>query len=381
MPKAKSKTTARAEHADRAARIHKCNNQVSLKEELDQISAADAVGHSKMKKQSKARAAFNAQTMATKAKLKKTPGPNDSAKDKDSCLDGSIKKFLFCKDTVPTFSTPEASKQKKVHHNGTTPDKKTPSLNPKATDFTPVTCPPPPPPHLNYGLSDYSDPECEFHFSPVTTTSPTNCFAAFANEEEETKQKQCDKNDQIITEAHFKLDKMKVAFSDSDEDVDNGVEIILPTTLIDDDNDDDDDDDGDNLDKKPPARFTVTEQMDLLEEQCKKYKEMVMEREDSDSEASDAGMTEAQKATCCIYLNGLEEPEPTQSKPVKKKPAMSHDSTPPRKGSMGNSTVTLVLVSTTSSVYKRLHPLFGLHNSAFHRGGCQNSYDTPHAIQ
>ena len=143
MLKAKSKTTARTECAGHAARIHKCNNQVSLEEELDQISAADAVGHSKMKKQSKARAAFNAQTMATKAKLKKTPGPHDSMKDKDSCLDSSIEKFLFCKDTMPTFSTPEASKLKKVHHNGTTPDKKTPSLNPKATDFTPVASPSP----------------------------------------------------------------------------------------------------------------------------------------------------------------------------------------------------------------------------------------------
>ena len=46
MLKAKSKTTAHAEHADRAARIHKCSNQVSLEEELDQISAANAVGHS-----------------------------------------------------------------------------------------------------------------------------------------------------------------------------------------------------------------------------------------------------------------------------------------------------------------------------------------------
>ena len=145
MLKAKSKTTAHTERADCAARIHKHNNQVSLEEELDQISAANAVGHSKMKKQSKARAAFNAQTMVTKAKLKKTPAPNDSVKDKDSCLDSSIKKFLFCKDTVPTFSTLEASKLKKVRHNGTTPDKKTPSLNPKATDFTPITSPPPPP--------------------------------------------------------------------------------------------------------------------------------------------------------------------------------------------------------------------------------------------
>ena len=187
MLKAKSKTTAHAERADRAARIHKRNNQVSLEEELDQISAADAVRHSKMKKQSKARDAFNAQTMATKAKLKKTPAPNDSVKDKDSCLDSSIEKFLFCKDTVPTFSTPGASKLKKVHHNGTTPDKKTPSLNPKATDFTPIA--PPPPPHLDYSIRDYSDPEHEFHFSLVITTSSTNRFAAFANEEEETKQK------------------------------------------------------------------------------------------------------------------------------------------------------------------------------------------------
>ena len=202
-------------------------------------------------------------------------------------------------------------------------------LTPKATDFTPIASPPP---RLDYGLSDYSDPEHEFHFSPVTTTSSTNCFAAFANKEEETKQKQCDKNDQIITKAHAKLDKMKVAFSDSDDDVDDRVKIIPLTTLIDDDNDDDDDDDdddGDNLDMKPPARLMVTEQMDLLEEQCKKYKEMVMEREDSDSEASDVGMTEAQKAACCKYLNGLEEPEPTQNKPVKKKPDMSHASTPP----------------------------------------------------
>ena len=75
-----------------------------------------------------------------------------------------------------------------------------------------------------------------------------------------------------------------------------------------------------------------------------------MEIEDSDSEASDVGMTEAQKAACCKYLNGLEELELTQNKPVKKKPAMSHDSTPPRKGSTGNSTVTPALASTTSSV-------------------------------
>ena len=119
--------------------------------------------------------------------------------------------------------------------------------------------------------------------------------------------------------------------------------------MIDDDNDDDDDD-GDNLDKKPPAKLMVTEQTYLLEEQCKKYREMVMEIEDSDSEASDAGMTEAQKATCCKYLNGLGEPELTQNKPVKKKPDMSRDSTPPQKGSMGNSMVTPALVSTTSSV-------------------------------
>ena len=100
MLKAKLKTTTHAECADHAARIHKCNNQVSLEEELDQISAADAVRHSKMKKQSKARAAFNAQTMATKAKLKETPASNDSMNDKDSCLDGSIEKFLFSKDTT-----------------------------------------------------------------------------------------------------------------------------------------------------------------------------------------------------------------------------------------------------------------------------------------
>ena len=100
MLKTKSKTTAYAEHADYAARIHKCNNQVSLEEELDQISTANAVGHSKMKKQSKARAAFNAQTMATKAKFMKTPATNNSMKDKDSCIDGSIEKFLFCKDTT-----------------------------------------------------------------------------------------------------------------------------------------------------------------------------------------------------------------------------------------------------------------------------------------
>ena len=142
---------------------------------------------------------------------------------------------------------------------------------------------------------------------------------------------------------------MKVAFSDSDKDVDNGVKIILPTILIDDDNDNDDDD-GYNLDKKPPARLMVMEQTDLLEEQCKKYKEMVMEREDSDSKASDAGMTEAQKAACHKYLSGLKELELTQNKPAKKKPDMSRASTPPQKGSMGNSTVTPVLVLTTSHV-------------------------------
>ena len=76
---------------------------VSLEEELDQIATANAVRHSKMKKQSKARTAFNAQMMATKAKLKKTPGPNDSMKDKDSCLDGSIKKFLSAKILRPHF--------------------------------------------------------------------------------------------------------------------------------------------------------------------------------------------------------------------------------------------------------------------------------------
>ena len=75
-----------------------------------------------------------------------------------------------------------------------------------------------------------------------------------------------------------------------------------------------------------------------------------MEIEDSDSKASDVGMTEAQKAACCKYLNGLEEPELTQNKPVQKKPDMSHDSTPPRKGLMGNSMVTPALVLTTSSV-------------------------------
>ena len=86
------------------------------------------------------------------------------------------------------------------------------------------------------------------------------------------------------------------------------------------------------------------------QDQHKKYKEMVMEIEDSDSEASDVGMTEAQKAAHCKYLNGLKEPEPTQNKPAKKKPAMSRDSTPPQKGLAGNSTVTLALASTTSSV-------------------------------
>ena len=207
-----------------------------------------------------------------------------------------------------------------------------------------------PPPCLDYSLSDYSDPEREFHFSPVTTTSSTNCFTAFANEEEETKQKQCDKNDQIIAEAHTKLGKMKVAFPDSNEDVDDGAKIILLTTLIDDDNDNDDDDDGDNLDKKPPARLTVMEQTDLLEEKRKKYKEMVMEIEDSDSKASDVGMTEAQKAACCKYLNGLKELELTQNKPAKKKPAMSCDSTPPQIGLTGNSMVTPLLALTTSSV-------------------------------
>ena len=108
----------------------------------------------------------------------------------------------------------------------------------------------------------------------------------------------------MITEAHAKLDKMKVAFPDSDKDVDDGVKILPPTTLIDDandDDDDDDDDDGDNLDKKPPARLMVMEQTDLLEEQHKKYRETVMEIEDSDSEASDVGMTEAQKAASHKY--------------------------------------------------------------------------------
>ena len=204
--------------------------------------------------------------------------------------------------------------------------------------------------------------------------------------EEETKQKQHDKNDQIITEAHAKLDKMKVAFPDSDEDVDIGVKILLPTTLIDDANDDDDDDDddndGDNLDKKPPARLTVMEQTDLLEEQHKKYREMVMEIEDSDSKASDAGMTEAQKAACRKYLNGLKEPELTQNKPVQKKPDMSGDSTPPQKGSMGNSMVTPALVSTTSSVSTSTSTLTLVFTTpVFHRGGCQNSYDTPPTIQ
>ena len=130
---------------------------------------------------------------------------------------------------------------------------------------------------------------------------------------------------------------MKVAFPNSDKDVDDRAKIIPLTTLIDDgndnddddDDDDDDDNDGDNLDKKRPARLMVVEQMDLLEEQHKKYKETVMEIEDSDSEASDAGMTEAQKAACHKYLNGLKEPEPTQNKPVKKKPTMSRNSTPP----------------------------------------------------
>ena len=75
-----------------------------------------------------------------------------------------------------------------------------------------------------------------------------------------------------------------------------------------------------------------------------------MEREDSDSEASDVGMTEAQKATHRKYLNGLEELELTQNKPVKKKPDTSCASTPPRKGSTGNSMVSPALVLTTSSV-------------------------------
>ena len=75
-----------------------------------------------------------------------------------------------------------------------------------------------------------------------------------------------------------------------------------------------------------------------------------MEIEDSDSKASDVGMAEAQKAACCKCLNGLKEPEPTQNKPVQKKPDMSRDSTPPQKGLTGNSMVTLALVSTTSSV-------------------------------
>ena len=89
---------------------------------------------------------------------------------------------------------------------------------------------------------------------------------------------------------------MKVAFPDSDEDVDDGVKILPLTTLFDDANADDDDDDRDNLDKKPPARLMIImEQTGLLEEQRKKYREMVMEIEDSDSEASDVGMTEAQK--------------------------------------------------------------------------------------
>ena len=61
-------------------------------------------------------------------------------------------------------------------------------------------------------------------------------------------------------------------------------------------------------------------------------------------------MTEALKAACHKYLNGLEEPEPTQNKPAKKKPAMSCNSTPPQKGSTGNSMVTLALALTTSSV-------------------------------
>ena len=146
MPKAKSKSTAHAECAERAARIHKQSNQVSLEEELDQISAADAVGHSKMKKQSKARTAFNAQTMATKAKLKKTPGPDDSVKDKDSCLDGSIEKFLFHKDTAPTFSTPEASKLKKSTALVPLQTRRHLLLTPRQQTSLPLLPPPPPPP-------------------------------------------------------------------------------------------------------------------------------------------------------------------------------------------------------------------------------------------
>ena len=47
---------------------------------------------------------------------------------------------------------------------------------------------------------------------------------------------------------------MNVAFPNSD-DVDIGVKILPPTTLIDDANDDD----RDNLDKETPARLMVTE--------------------------------------------------------------------------------------------------------------------------
>ena len=241
----------------------------------------------------------------------------------------------------------------------------------------------PPPPHFDYGLSDYSDLEHEFHFSPVTTTSSTNRFAAFTKEEE-TKQKWHDKNNQIITEAHAKLDKMKVAFSDSDEDVDDEVEIIPPTTLIDDDNDDDndddDDDDGDNLDKKPPARLTVMEQMDLLEEQCKSMRWWWKERTVTLQQVMWAWqkLKKPHAASTLMASRSGTNSEQTSEEETWHEPHL-HTSTKRLDGQFNSYPSTCL--NNLKCVYQHLHPHFGLHNSIFCRGGCQNSYDTLPAIQ
>ena len=50
-----------------------------------------------------------------------------------------------------------------------------------------------------------------------------------------------------------------------------------------------------------------------------------MEKEDSDSEASDVGMTDTQKAAHHKYLDGLMEPKPPQTETAKRKPDMTGD--------------------------------------------------------
>ena len=146
MLKAKSKTTAHAKRTDHAAaRIHRHYSKVSLKDELEQIAATEVAKQSKTKKQSKAGAAIKAQ----KGQAQADPCSQGTHEGKRLLPWWFHREVPFLQRCPTCCFYPRNIKTQKVHHNSTTLDRKSSSLNPKTMDFTPVTSPP----CLDYSLA------------------------------------------------------------------------------------------------------------------------------------------------------------------------------------------------------------------------------------